>query len=53
MPTELQFLDGTLDDAAMNSAKQLGRQLFVQLAVGERKARLDQLVSRCLLCEVR
>ncbi|KAK7097991.1 PDZ domain-containing protein 8-like [Littorina saxatilis] len=45
MPTELQFLDGTLDDAAMNSAKQLGRQLFVQLAVGERKARLDQLVN--------
>ncbi|KAK7496550.1 hypothetical protein BaRGS_00012202 [Batillaria attramentaria] len=46
MPTELKFLDGTLDDTAMNSAKQLGRQLFSQLDIGQRKARLDQLVNK-------
>ena len=44
MPTDLQFLHGTLDDAAINSAKQLGRQLFSQLEVSERKARLDHMV---------
>lgn len=46
MPTDLQFLHSTLDDAAINSAKQLGRQLFSQLEVSERKARLDQMVNK-------
>ena len=48
MPTDLQFLEGTLDDTAMNSAKQLGRQLFSQLDVRERKARLDEMVCTVL-----
>lgn len=44
LPKELHSLHGTLDDAAMNSAKKLGRQLFSQLEISERKARLDKLV---------
>ncbi|KAL8569316.1 hypothetical protein ACOMHN_024264 [Nucella lapillus] len=46
MPTDLQFLHSTLDDAAINSAKQLGRQLFSQLEVSDRKARLDHMVNK-------
>ncbi|XP_076446430.1 PDZ domain-containing protein 8-like [Babylonia areolata] len=46
MPTDLQFLHGTLDDAAINAAKQKGRQLFSQLEVSDRKARLDQMVNK-------
>lgn len=46
MPSDLQFLHGTLDDTAMTSAKQLGRQLFSQLDIAQRKARLDHLVNK-------
>ncbi|XP_025087956.1 PDZ domain-containing protein 8-like isoform X2 [Pomacea canaliculata] len=45
-PHDSQFHQDTLDDAAITSAKEMGRQLFSHMDISSRKAKLDVLVNK-------